>query len=129
MPKYTKKTKYLCNNFLKKGQYMSSTLKTYFAIFAPKNQNVSFLVITTELDILCEAYCAPGVVTSTACQYNVGPVQIQQSKNSLAGMDGDIESSEVLYISSKGQAKRLFTMGRAASMLSIMELSVSCLIP
>jgi hypothetical protein len=88
-----------------------------------------FLSLQQELDILCEAYCAPGVIRSTARKYNVDPVQIQQSKNSLAGMDGDIESSEVLYISSKGQAKRLFTLGRAVLMLSIMKLFASCLIP
>jgi hypothetical protein len=54
---------------------------------------------------------------------------MQQWKKNLAGMDGDAESSELLYISSKGQAKRHFTMGRATSMLSIKELSDSCLIP
>ena len=79
--------------------------------------------------ILHEAYCAPGVIRSTACKYNVGLVQIQHWKKKLAGMDGDVESLEVLYISSKGQAKILFTIGRATSMLSIMDLFVSCLIP
>ena len=59
-----------------------------------------FLPLQQKLDTLCEAYCAPGVIRGTACKYNVDLVQIQQWKKNLAGMDGDVESSEVLYISS-----------------------------
>ena len=88
-----------------------------------------FLSLQQKLDILHEAYCAPGVIRSTARKYNVDLVQIQQWKKYLARMDGDAESSEVLYISSKGWAKRLFTMGRVMLILSIMELFISCLMP
>ena len=65
-----------------------------------------FLPLQQKLDILHEAYHAPGVIKSTAHKYNVDPVQIQQWKKNLAGMDGDVDSSEVLYISSKGWAKK-----------------------
>ena len=65
-----------------------------------------FLSLQQKLDILHEAYHAPGVIKSTAHKYNVDPVQIQQWKKNLAGMDGDVDSSEVLYISSKGWAKK-----------------------
>ena len=81
---------------------MSSTLKTNFSIFAPKIKMKVFLSSQQKLDILHEAYCAPGVIRSKACKYNVDLVQIQQLKKNLAGVDGDAESSEVLYISSKG---------------------------
>jgi hypothetical protein len=90
---------------------------------------IVFLSIQQKLDILHEDHRAPGIIRSTAHKYNVDPVQMQQWKKNLAGMDGDVESSELLYISSKGQAKRHFTMGRATSMLSIKELSISCLLP
>ena len=59
-----------------------------------------FLSLQQRLDILHEDYCALGVIRSTACKYNVDLVQIQQWKKNLAGMDGDVESSEGLYISS-----------------------------
>ena len=89
-----------------------------------------FLSIQQKLSILTEAYHAQGVLRSTAHKYNVDLVQIRQWKKNLAGMDGNVESSEVLYIfQARAGQKRLFTMGRAASMLSTMELFVSCLIP
>ena len=72
-----------------------------------------FLSLQQKLDILHEAYCAPGAIRSTACKYNVDPVQIQQWKKNLAGMDGHVESSEVLYISSKGQAKKTLHNGKS----------------
>jgi hypothetical protein len=53
------------------------------------------------------------VIRSTACKYIVGPVQIQQWKKKLAGIEGDVESSEVLYISSKGQAKKTLHNGKS----------------
>ena len=88
-----------------------------------------FLSLQQRLDILHEDYCALGVIRSTACKYNVDLVQIQQWKKNLAGMDGDVESSEFLYISRKCSAKRLFTMGGATSMLNITEIFVTCSIP
>ena len=72
-----------------------------------------FLSSQQKLDILHEAYCAPGVIRSKACKYNVDLVQIQQWKKNLAGMDGDAESSEVLYISSKGKAKKTLHKGKS----------------
>ena len=71
-----------------------------------------FLSLQQKLDILYEAYCAPGVIRSTAHKYNVDPVQIQQLKTNLAGMGGDAESSEVLYISSKGWSKMTLHNGK-----------------
>ena len=35
-----------------------------------------FLSLQQKLDILCEAYDVSGVIRSTACKYNVDPVQI-----------------------------------------------------
>ena len=50
-----------------------------------------FLSLQQKLDILHEAYRAPGIIRSTACKYNVDPVQIRRWKKNLAGMDGDAE--------------------------------------
>ena len=72
-----------------------------------------FLSLQQILDILHEADWAPGIIRSTACKYNVDLVQIRWWKKNLAGMDGDAESSEVLYISSKGQAKRTLHNGKS----------------
>ena len=72
-----------------------------------------FLPLQQKLDTLCEAYCAPGVIRGTACKYNVDLVQIQQWKKNLAGMDGDVESSEGLYISSEGWAKKTLHNGKS----------------
>ena len=84
-----------------------------------------FLSLHQKLDILHEAYCAPGVIESTACKYNVDQVQIQQWKKNLAGMDGDVESSEVLSISSKGQAKKSLHNGK--SCVDAEDYGASCL--
>jgi hypothetical protein len=62
----------------------------------------AFLSIQQKFDILHEAYRAPGIIRSTACNYNVDLVQIRQWEKNIAGMDEDVESSEVLYVSSKG---------------------------
>jgi hypothetical protein len=72
-----------------------------------------FLSLQQKLDILHEAYRPPGVIRKTAHKYNVDLVQIQQWEKNLAGMDGDVESSEVLYISSKGQTKKTIHNGKS----------------
>ena len=92
---------------------MSSTLKTYVAIFAHKIKMKMFLSLQQKLDILHKAFCAPGVIRSTARKYNVDPVQIRQWKKNLSGMDGDVESSDVLCISSKGRAKKTLHNGNS----------------
>ena len=60
------------------------------------------LSLQQKLSILHEANHAPSVTRSTSCKYNVDLVQIQQWKKNHAGLDGDNESLEVPYISSKG---------------------------
>ena len=72
-----------------------------------------FLSLQQKLDILHEAYHAQGVLRSTAHKYNVDLVQIRQWKKNLAGMDGDVESSEVHYISNKGWAKKTLHNGKS----------------
>ena len=56
---------------------MSSTLKNNFQSLHPKIKMKVFLSLQQKLDILCEAYCAPGVIRSTAHKYNVDPLQIR----------------------------------------------------